>query len=390
MRNAWIELNLDRLSRNIAALQASLSGRTRIVFVVKANAYGHGLLPVALHAWGCGVRWFAVAHMNEAVRLREHLPDAEIILLGRLAGEDAAEAAARRFIAVLVSGDHARELAESVAGKGCILRCHAKIDTGMGRLGFGWDTAGAQVPEAGRLPLLCVEGLCTHFAASGARDRHFTMTQLERFEAVSEACRQAGMGALFRHVSNSSAILRDAAWHMDGVRPGLLLYGYAETSDDEGAAGLFPCPPPAGVSLSTAPILQWKTGVVQVKRVPAGFSVSYGCAYRTRNATVIATLDAGYSDGYPRLLSGKGIVVIRGRRCPVVGRVTMNMIMADAGPQGDVQAGDEAILLGGQGSASIWAPELASLCQTIPYEILTNIRTDDIRPGGGGGGAKTR
>ena len=386
MKNAWIELDLDCLGRNIASLQASLSGPTRVVFVVKANAYGHGLSPVALHAWRCGVRWFAVAHMDEGARLREQLPEAEIVILGRLGREDAAEAAARQIVTVLVDADHARELAEAASAKGGVLRCHAKIDTGMGRLGFGWDAAGVMVPEANRLPALRIEGLCTHFAASGNRDRHFTLMQLERFQAVFGACQKAGMGPLFRHVSNSSAILRDAAWHMDGVRPGLLLYGYAEMADDEGAAGLFPCPLPAGVPISVAPILQWKTRVVQVKRVPAGSSVSYGCTHRTRHATTIATLDAGYSDGYPRLLSGKGVVIIRGRRCPVVGRVTMNMIMADMGPQSEVRTGDEAVLLGRQGGASIWATELASMCQTIPYEILTNIRTDDIRIRKGGAG----
>ena len=386
MKNAWIELDLDCLGRNIASLQAALSEHTRIVFVVKANAYGHGLLPVALHAWRCGVRWFAVAHVDEAMRLREQLPAAEIVILGRLAPADAAEASARKIIAVLVDADHARELAEPVAAQGLALRCHAKIDTGMGRLGFAWDTAGAAVPAAQRLPGLCVEGLCTHFAASGARDRHFALTQFERFETVSAACRQAGMGPLFQHVSNSSAVLRDTVWHMDGVRPGLLLYGYAETADEEGETGLFPDPPPAAVAVSTSPCLQWKTCVLQAKHVPAGFPVSYGCTYRTRAATWLATLDAGYSDGYPRLLSGKSSVLIRGRRCPVVGRVTMNMIMADAGSLGDVRAGDEAVLLGRQGNASIWAPELASLCLTIPYEILTSIRTDDIRTRGGIGG----
>jgi alanine racemase len=385
MKNAWTELDLDCLGRNIASLQGALQARSRIIFVVKANAYGHGMLPVAMHAWRRGVRWFAVAHMDEAVLLREHLPAAEIIILGRIERADAADAAARRLLPVLVDADHARDLAEAMTSQRRPLRCHAKVDTGMGRLGFAWESAGTALPAAARRRGLHVEGLCSHFAASGDRDRHFALTQFDRFQAVSAACREAGMPPLFHHVSNSSAVLRDAAWHMDGVRPGLLLYGYLEAADDEDAAGLFPCPPPAGIAVAAAPCLQWKTRVLQVKHVPAGYSVSYGCTHRTREATWLATLDAGYSDGYLRALSGKSSALLCGRRCPVAGRVTMNMIIVDSGPLGDVQPGDEAVLLGRQGAASIWANELASLCQTIPYEILTSIRTDDRRTHGGAG-----
>jgi alanine racemase len=237
----------------------------------------------------------------------------------------------------------------------------------MGRLGFAWKDAADRIRRLAVDPALSLEGLCTHFASSDSPDRKFTDTQAKRFTTVAAACRKSGLPRLFLHASNSGGILRDGAWDMDGVRPGILLYGYARGGGTDSGTDC---------RVRTRPFLQWKTRVLQVKRVPAGFPVSYDSTFVTDRETCIATVDVGYADGYSRLLSNRGAVVIGGRRRPIAGRVTMNLVTVDAGPEGDVQAGDEVVLLGEQNGTSIWADELAGWCETIPYEILTSIRTD--------------
>lgn len=364
-KNTWVELDLGALARNVASLVRCLRPGQKIIFVVKANAYGHGMVPVARHAWTCGLRWFAVAHLDEALALRSLLPDAEVLVLGRISGRDAPAAAAGNLVAILADGEHARELSGALPSGSPCLRCHAKLDTGMGRMGFAWESAGAELSGAARQPGLKVEGLCSHFASSAAPDRQFADEQFRRFRVAAAACESSGLAVPFRHVSNSGGIQREVEWRLGGVRPGLLLYGYSSL-------------PPAEAIFPVEPILEWKTTVVQVRRVPAGFPVSYDSTYRTSRATVLATLNAGYADGYVRALSNKGAVLLGGTACPVAGRVTMNMLMTDAGPEATVKVGDEAVLLGRQGAASIWADDLARRAETIPYEILTGIRTDDV------------
>lgn len=351
MAHTWIELDLALLAANVRALRAALGPGVDALFVVKSNAYGHGLVPVARAAWQAGVTRFVVVHMDEVAALRAALPEARILLVG-VAGADAVpELLAWRAEPVVVGVEQAEVLGRAAAAAGGVLAVHAKVDTGMGRIGLPWEQAGESVPRLARQPGLRVVGLCTHLAAAGDAGEVFTREQLRRYQAVEAACRAAGLTGLWRHVSNSSAVLRSAAWDFDAVRAGLLLYGYA---------------PAAGArAVLTQPILQWKTRVVQVKRVPAGFPVSYDCTWTTPQATTLATLDVGYADGYSRRIGNRGWVLIRGRRCPVVGRVTMNMIVADAGSDAAVAEGDEVVLLGSQGTESITATHLAEWCGSL-------------------------
>jgi alanine racemase len=231
----------------------------------------------------------------------------------------------------------------------------------MGRLGFAWETAPAQITAIAREPALHLEGVCTHFASSGNPDPTFMNEQARRFRCVLDACHRGGIPIPMRHASNSGAILADPSLDFDAVRPGIMLYGY----------------PPSKLNarpVAVRPFLHWKTRALQVKEVPADFPVSYDSTYRTPSRTRLATLDIGYADGYTRHLTNKGSVLIGGRRRKIVGRVTMNLIVADLGPDHSVKPGDEAVLIGRQGEESIWADELASLAGTIPYEILTSIR----------------
>ena len=358
--NAWIELDLDTLDRNVNALRAALGPETAIVFVIKANAYGHGLVPVARRAWSNGVRWFAVAHAADALPLRRLLPEARILLTSATPPTEADACVANRLHALVVDVAQAEAMSRLLGSAPQPLAVHVKVDTGMGRLGIPWDLAAEQVRRIAALPGLAVEGLCTHFASSDNADRTFLETQCARYRQVVEACERSGLRIPMRHASNSGGILNAPEMDLNAVRPGILLYGYG--------------PAAARRAVPTQPFLQWKTRVLQVKRVPAGSPVSYDSTCVTGRPTCLATLDVGYADGYSRRLSNRGIVLLDGRRCRVAGRVTMNLIVVDAGADTQASPGDEAVLLGRRGDVSIWADELAALGNTIPYEILTSIR----------------
>ena len=366
MSNTWVEIDLKILGDNIALLKRSLASGVDIIFVVKANAYGHGMVAMAEHALKKGVKWFAVAYAEEAVRLHEYLPEAKIIVIGFVTPNEALEVIGKNIFPVIISAEHASSLADKAWSSGSFLECHAKIDTGMGRLGFDCDTAAQAISQLIGQPGLKITGICSHFA-SACSGKTFSATQFARFIKVVEGCKNNGM-KLFRHISNSGGIIENPAWNMDAVRAGIALYGYSPNCQLEGKR-----------NMETKPFLQWKTSIVQIKKVPAGFPVSYDSTFITDRETRLATINAGYADGYFRALSNVGNVIINGAKCRVVGRVTMNFTIVDLGPDAVAKEGDEVILLGSRDGQSVWADEIAALCGTIPYEILTSIKTNDRR-----------
>jgi alanine racemase len=359
MTRAWVEIHLDRLAENIRAVRGVLPAKTALIFVVKANAYGHGLEAVARRAAQEGVEWFAVAHADEAQVVHAQAPRAKILLLGASDPADVPELAASGVIPVVYSEEQAAQLSAAAAKAGVVLPAHLKIDTGMGRFGVDWSVAAEAYGRMAALPGLRFDGLCTHFASVEPKRPSLGAVQIQRFD---QACRQIARMAgrpLFRHASSSRALEYHAEWDLDGVRPGIVLYGYGSGE--------------AGMRVRTRPVLEWKASVMQVRDVPAGHTVGYYSTFTTSAPTRIATVGVGYADGYSRALSGKGFVLIRGRRCPVVGRVSMNWITVDLGPDGEGAPGDEAVLIGEQAGESIWADELARLARTIAYEMLTSI-----------------
>ena len=363
--NSWIELDLNRLSSNIEKLRTAIGPSTEIMFVVKANAYGHSVVPVAQCAWSSGVRWYVVAHVCEAVELRKVLPEASILVVGAINPAHAKECVEGRFVPVITSLKHGREIASALSDSSGTLECHAKIDTGMGRLGIAWEEAGSVLAALASESKLAVKGICTHFASSVEESRSFFDAQCERFEQVLAAAAAAGIQFEFKHASNSGAISLAPDVDMDGVRPGIMLYGYGAMKSAR--------------DLQMEPVLQWKTRVVQVKSVPADFPVSYDSTYVTKSETCLVTVDVGYSDGYPRSLSNCGHVLIGGKRMPVVGNVTMNLLIVDAGNDVSVEEGDEVVLIGKQGDEELWADEVASASGILYYDLLTGIRAGKVK-----------
>ncbi len=335
------------------------------MFVVKANAYGHGMVPVARKASESGVSWFVVAHLYEAIELRRAIPSADVLVMGAVDPSETRTLIEQRIIPVVVDEEHGKALSAAAQWMGKKLSVHLKIDTGMGRLGLRWDEAAAIHRRLKDQPGLTIEGLCTHLASVEIKKPSMGPTQLERFQKTAAEIESESGRRLFRHVSSSRAFQYHADWDLDGVRPGIILYGYGSGEREMRAR--------------TMPILQWKTKVAQVKAVPAQFPVGYYSAHVTSAPTHIATIAAGYADGYHRALGNKGFVLIRGKRRAVVGRISMNWITVDCGPDNDVRARDEVVLIGVQGAESIWADELARLARTIPYEILTSINASAER-----------
>jgi len=353
MQRSWIEIDLRRLKENIRSLNESVS--TQTIFVVKADAYGHGMVPVARAAAETGVRWFAVAYLDEAIALREVLPDIDILVLGHVSPEHAETLINRRITPIITDRAHGLSLAAAARALKKNISAHLKVDSGMGRFGVHWDDVGKTVDAFDKAGGLTLSGVCSHFAKVEPKAPDEACLQAEKFNQA----RGALPDGIFTHLSSSRAALYFPEWDYDAIRQGIVLYGYGAQD-------------PAG-RFQTQPILQWKAHVAQVKAVPAGFSIGYYGTHTTELPTQIATLAVGYADGYNRALSNRGDVLIGGRRCAVVGRVSMNWITVDVGSDAKVNTGDEAVLIGKQGAEAIWANELSSICRTIPYEILTSM-----------------
>ncbi len=353
MQHSWIEIDLTRLKENIRSLRESASSET--IFVVKADAYGHGMVPVARAAAEEGVSWFAVAYLTEALTLREALPEINILVLGYVFPENTGILIEKRIVPIVTDCEHGLAFAAAARALGKTLSAHLKVDTGMGRFGVQWDEVEQTVKAFDEVGGLELAGVCSHFAKVEPKAPDCACLQAGKFHKALEALPDG----IFTHLSSSRAALYFPEWDFDAVRQGIVLYGYGAQDPD----GRF----------QTQPILQWKARVAQVKAVSAGFSIGYYGTHTTEYPTQIATLAVGYADGYNRALSNRGDVLIGGRRCAVVGRVSMNWITVDIGPDADVHIGDEAVLIGEQGEQAIWANELSTLCRTIPYEILTSI-----------------
>ena len=353
LRHQLRTIDLAALRRNIQLIRSAVPAGSRLLAVVKADAYGHGAVPVAKEALTAGADWLAVALVEEGLQLREAGIRAPILVLGAV-GEQAAVSAARQGITVpLCSADAVPMLQRAAETAGRPLQLHLKLDTGMGRIGIrGEAEIRAALDALAQAPMLRLSGVFTHFADADGQDDVFTQEQLERFRRWT-ALLPAG---LLRHCANSAAIHRlmpQAAYDM--VRMGISMYGY----------------PPVESELPLQPMLRWESEVSFVKQLPAGASVSYGCTWHAQRDSRIATIACGYGDGYHRAAGGRAQVLIHGRRVPVVGRICMDQMMADVTDLGTaVRPGDRVTLLGRDGEACISAEEIAGWAGTISYEVL--------------------
>lgn len=376
-RPTWGEISREAFLHNLRTVRTCVGPALGIIAMVKADAYGHGVGPIAAWCADAQVNALGVATVEEGIEVRALGCTLPVIVMGGLMGQGATAARAavqHDLTCVLHAADTIPLLAEAAAAAGRPVPCHLKIDTGMTRLGARPETVARLVERLQHAEALRLTGVMTHFAQ--VVDRDVTRQQAAQFCDAARHIRRAWRGPLLWHLGNSAAVLDYrhgmppaegpwctpfplAAGDQFWVRPGIMLYGIVPF--DEYAAS------------SLTPVMQLKSRVALLKHVPVGTRVSYSGTWTAARSTRLAVLPVGYADGYPWILANTGQVVIRGQRVPVVGRVTMDMIMCDVTDLATVAVGDEAVLLGTQGGHAIRAEEIARACQTIPYEIVCRI-----------------
>jgi alanine racemase len=352
-------IDLNALKRNITALRGVLKPGTGFMAVVKANAYGHGSVRVSTAALEAGADYLGVATPEEGAALREAGIRAPVLILSGLYPGYADMIVQYRLTATVFSKEILLSLQNAAKKAGILLPVHIKIDTGMNRIGIKTaDELRSLLLAASECVNLRVEGIYTHFAVSEAADKSFTLLQAARFSEMVKIPKQMGILPLL-HASNSGAAMSLPELNYDMVRAGISLYGY------------YPGETVSSVPLT--PVLTWKSAVSFVKTIDPGETVSYGRTFTAVKPIRIATLPLGYGDGFKRCLSNKAHILLHGKRAPVVGTVCMDQTICDVTDIEGVQPGDEAILIGKQGSLSIYADEMAKWANTISYEILLGI-----------------
>jgi len=352
-------VDLTALAQNVAHVRR-LAPRADVLAVVKANAYGHGAVEITRALQQLAVRRFGVATVDEGVALRQAGIRDDIVVLGATMPAQFPDLVAHRLTPVLYRADLLPAFAATVKTGTAPYPVHIKVETGMGRLGVLPRELGELVSSPELRGPLQLEGLMTHLADADNPDPEQTEEQLARFQQVLPQVQERGFAIPLIHVANSAGIIKYPKSLHSLVRPGIMLYGYHTLANDRQGPEL-------------QPILTWQTTIAHMHTIPPGSSVSYNRTFIASRQTRVAVLPVGYADGYNRLLSNRGQVLIGGQRVPVIGRVCMDMTMVDVTDVQGVQVGQEAILIGQQGGERITAADLAAWQQTIPYEILCAI-----------------
>lgn len=356
-------ISLDAVEQNFREMRKNIAEDTKMIAVVKADAYGHGAVPIAHlienhdYIWG-----FAAATAEEAVHLRQAGITKPILILGIVFDEYFPELVQYDIRPAVCEYDEAKKLSDEAVLQNKTVHIHIALDTGMTRIGY------ADIPESveeikkiAELPNLEIEGMFTHFARADEYDRSPAMVQLERYQDFSKRVEEAGVDIPLHHCSNSAGIIRVPEANLSIVRAGITIYGIYPSSEVERDI------------VKLAPVMELKSHITYVKDVPAGAAISYGGTYVADKKKRVATIPVGYADGYPRQLSNKGWVLIHGKKAPILGRVCMDQFMADVTEIDNVKKGDEVTLLGRDGDEFISIEELGDLCGRFSYEFACDI-----------------
>mgnify|MGYP002763562172 FL=1 len=356
-------ISLDAVEQNFREMRKNIAEDTKMIAVVKADAYGHGAVPIAHliedhdYIWG-----FAAATAEEAVHLRQAGITKPILILGIVFDEYFPELVQYDIRPAVCEYDEAKKLSDEAVLQNKTVHIHIALDTGMTRIGY------ADIPESveeikkiAELPNLEIEGMFTHFARADEYDRSPAMVQLERYQDFSKRVEEAGVDIPLHHCSNSAGIIRVPEANLSIVRAGITIYGIYPSSEVERDI------------VKLAPVMELKSHITYVKDVPAGAAISYGGTYVADKKKRVATIPVGYADGYPRQLSNKGWVLIHGKKAPILGRVCMDQFMADVTEIDNVKKGDEVTLLGRDGDEFISIEEMGDLCGRFSYEFACDI-----------------
>lgn len=363
MRPVWAEINLDTIATNTKNIK-KLVGDKELIAIVKADCYGHGAVDVVPTLLDNGASRLAVAMLTEAIELRENNINAPIVILGYTPlylGEELINYDIEQTVYDL---DYAKELSKIALSLNKKAKIHIAIDTGMGRIGFlpGDDTV-KTINEVYNLEGLEVIGIYSHFSTSDEKDKTYANEQLFKFKKVMGDLKAIGIEIPLKHISNSGAIIDMPETYLNGVRPGIILYGY------------YPSKEVSNDNLSVKPALTLKAKVAHVKELHKDMYISYGKTFKTNKKTIVATLPIGYGDGYPRALSENAKVIVNGKFASILGRICMDQCMIDVTDIENIKTGDEVIILGGEGDLKFNADDMAEALGTINYEILCRIKS---------------
>ena len=366
-------INKKAIEENVQKLKMLLKKDVNLMAVVKADAYGHGAIQTARIALKNGANSLGVSRIGEAIELRNDGIDAPILIFGYTPPMMVEKLIKYDLIQTVYSLEIAKIYSSIACGKGasvkrCRIKTHLKVDTGMGRAGIVIDFENkinilSEIKTILHLSGIDLQGIYTHFASSDSLNKSYTEKQFERFLFLIEQLNSLGIQIPLYHAANSAAIIDLPYTHLDMVRAGIAIYGlYSSPEMDKKQCKLIPA-------------MELKSQIIFLKKVPAGFNVSYGMTYTTKKPTIIATVPIGYADGYSRLLSSKGQMLVREQIVPVVGRVCMDQLLLDVGAVSGVRQGDEVVILGKQGSSMISADKIALWSKTINYEVVSSIAT---------------
>jgi alanine racemase len=360
VRPTLVEVNLDRLSENYRAIQSKVTP-AKVMAILKANAYGHGLVEIAQHMVSLGVDYLGVAVLEEGILLRERGVKAPILVLGGILGNQIPLFLKHDLTLTASSIEKLEQINEAAGEMGVKPKVHLMIDTGMERIGVHHYSAETFLETSLRCPWVEIEGVFSHFANADQSNLDHARLQLERFQEVLNFYEKRSLPTPMRHMANSAAILNLPESYFDLVRPGILMYGVYPSAQVK-------------PNVVVRPALSWKSHVVYFKVVKPGNPVGYGSTWQSDHMVRMVTIPVGYGDGYFRSMSGKAEVIIRGARYPVVGMISMDQILVNI-EWDSAYNNDVVVLIGESGDVSITCEELAEWAGTIPYEILTNINT---------------
>lgn len=353
-------IDLDAYRNNLQVVKNLVGSSVRIIAVVKANAYGHGLVPISKCAEKWGVNMLAVANIEEGITLRESGIKIPILVLLQPHDDELPALIEYNLTPLLSEVDVAKKISEIATHAKTNIAVHCKIDTGMGRQGFNMDTVINDIKKIVYLPHIDIEGVATHFPCADEENDVFTANQIRIFSKLLNDLEREGIPFEFAHAANSPAIINYPKSYFDAVRPGLMTYG------------IWPVKKKVERNL-LKPVLRWETQITQVRSIKAGSSIGYGKTFVSDRDMDVAIVPVGYADGYRTQLSNKGEVLIHGTRCPVCGSVSMDQIVVELKTQKPAKRGDTVVLIGKDGNEEIHAEELAQKAGTIVYDILTGI-----------------
>lgn len=370
----WAEVDLNAIAHNVRELRRITNPDARLLLAVKANGYGHGAVEVARKGLEAGADALGIARLHEGVGLREAGIDAPILIFGYTPPGQADAVIKYGFMQSVYNLETARAYSDAAVAAGTPMKVHLKFDSGMGRLGMLPDafrlTADGVAPgsqvldeirEINALDGIELEGIFTHFASSDSADKEYALRQYYIFNGLLEGMKKIGLKIKIRHAANSGAIIDLPRTHLDMVRAGISLYG------------LYPSDEVDKSKIDLQPAMTLKARIIHLKHVPAGFKVSYGMTYETPSPTTIATIPIGYADGFSRLLTNRGQMLVHGKRASIIGRVCMDLTMLDVGHIPDVALEDEVVVMGRQGKEEISADEIAAELNTINYEVTSSL-----------------